>query len=102
MNSYSKEMTPEEEVAFLAKLKRAKEGEAMPQPEAYEFKPKVRKMAMVGKLKTEQEEKPSSLENTILIERMKAYAKRYLNRHPGTKPERLKRIVSKKFNITLT
>lgn len=36
------------------------------------------------------------------IKRMQDYAKRYLARHPKTKPERLQKIVCKKFNVKLT
>jgi hypothetical protein len=44
----------------------------------------------------------SNLESEILMQKMKSFAKRYKARHPNTKPDRLKRIVCKKFNVKIT
>ncbi|KAA5532661.1 hypothetical protein F0919_17930 [Taibaiella lutea] len=41
-------------------------------------------------------------QRNLLMNKMKNYAIRYRAKHPNVTPEKLKRIVSKKFNVQLT
>lgn len=66
------------------------------------------KMAMVDKRTGEVLEVVTELspgeekQRSELMARMKAFAAKYMKSHPNTKPDRLKRIVMKKFNVKLT